>query len=540
DAELLAKLSSACKDLLERTDESGLGWLQTTVCNCEGRLDNVKAGLRVWHDFLSRISSSWATLTLKLQEPKEVISRVLKFFERPKVVQFEDIAAAVEENKSLEEDLRNAEKVLNEASADLDELSSSVVAARDVRDMRQDLRIIQNQCADCIHQLIMERNRLDDLNDCWVSYRATYEILKRDLQESKDEISREVVPSAGTTCPNIQQQKRFLQTAMNRFFGPGSSNQENFSRFALLGDTLQSSLAVVESAETGSEKSSVEEVEKMRGEIETFWNDLRGGFETRISALNQLSKKIEEANEQATELDLKLTECQVTCQPKSVVPIETISFARMETSKALEKLAEYESVLNSTTSRLEEISAEAETIGASAEKRNLQLSIEAIHKRWNSIKDMGEDELVHLSQLSEDAEKFVDAYGKFDKWLKSAEAKFRDCKTSADLHTQVELKQEADRFQDLSGRIFKQLENLKHLNKCYESLVFNGADVNYKMSPDDGNASDSKSLKDMAEASNRRWRRLSDYADRVNRRLKHQRDQYSAHMGSVEQSTIQV
>ena len=81
DRDHLALLTASSKHLEERLDVSGLAWLQTTLGNCQSRLDNVKAGLQVWHDCLSRVLESWGELEKKLDLPREVILNARDFVE---------------------------------------------------------------------------------------------------------------------------------------------------------------------------------------------------------------------------------------------------------------------------------------------------------------------------------------------------------------------------------------------------------------------------------------------------------------------------
>jgi hypothetical protein len=82
----LELLTCVSNELEGKLDESGLAWLQTTVGHCQGRLDNLKAGLQVWHDCLSRILSCWAELEKKLESPKEVIRSARDFLDSTALV----------------------------------------------------------------------------------------------------------------------------------------------------------------------------------------------------------------------------------------------------------------------------------------------------------------------------------------------------------------------------------------------------------------------------------------------------------------------
>jgi hypothetical protein len=60
--------------------------------------------------------------------------------------------------------------VIGEASAELDELSSSVIASRDIRNMRQELRLLQVQIASYLYRLSNYCAGLEEVDFHWEAF----------------------------------------------------------------------------------------------------------------------------------------------------------------------------------------------------------------------------------------------------------------------------------------------------------------------------------------------------------------------------------
>jgi predicted nuclease with RNAse H fold len=95
-------------------------------------------------------------------------------------------------------------------------------------------------------------------------------------------------------------------------------------------------------------------------------------------------------------------------------------------------------------------------------------------------------------------------------------------------------------FQTVSSDIFAHLDDLKSVNALYEKLALSGVNVS-EIYPAAGQTSGSgtpMTLKNMAETANKKWRCVSEHADKLNRKLKMQTDEFADYMAAVEELTI--